>query len=748
MSVQVFFDGTEINEQHYTDLTNNFELFNESFRLGTTPCNQYKLAIAKAGVSEQPTLVELKDSGVTFASLEVDKVEEQDYMYVYTLTDKMVDLEFPYDASEIFVNGATTLYNIVMDICTKVGLNLGTTDFRGYNKPINWYDNTRTAREYIGYVAELNGGFARIENNTLYFIKQNTASKSTISIDDCDSFNIGEYHKISRVVFELGTLKYEFGDDTGNTLYLNPENVFITEESEVADIYNDIKDFEFYSFSTENCPIDYEIKAGDVITFTDGQNEYPTIAQYDLSYYGGWAGGYDLSVNTEKQEETKIIGDKDKIRNLQITVDRQNGTISQVVEEVDDQNTKISQVQQTVSELNSKIQDIADITKYEESIYGTLNFTEINESEPIEIKVYPTTTNISYLYPRDSLYPSDTLYMPDRKIRFVNTSTNVITEYILPDDLLVEPNSGIHDEFYLAYDQNLCQVTKRCKYNADGSVSLLDTEVTNTYTFPQILLGDGDYTVELSGYNNGFIGVRLMAQNIYTTQFATKAELTSEINQTAQSITSTVSATYETKQNATTMYSQWTQTANEISSVVSTKVGNNEIISKINQSAEAVTIDANKISLNGKTINMTSDNIAIQSTNFNVDKNGNLTCNNMTANSGTFNNCEIKNNCTVPAGTVTGTLASSNIPNLNASKITSGTISSTVLDGATASFGQIGASSVTTQSLSCTSLQTTGAVYVGGTRGKTTSIIIQDQGQYWKKLIFTEGILTDVLDNW
>jgi len=743
MSLEVFFDDVQIDEQYYTGLTNNNELFSESFKLGATPCNTYTLVVAKDGVTTQPTSIVLKDSGVAFSNLEIDNIEEKDYEYVYTLTDKMVDLEFRYDASEIFVNGSTTLYNIVMDICTKVGLTLGTVNFRGYDKAINWYDNTRTAREYISYVAELNGGFARIENSTLYFIKQNTASQSTISIDDCEDFSIGEYHKITKVVYELGTLKYEYGDETGNTLYLNPENVFITAESEVEDIYNDIKDFEFYSFATSNCPIDYDIKVGDVITFDDGTNEYPTIAQYDLEYYGGWYGGYNLEVNTERQEETQIIGDADKIRDIKVIVDRQNGTISQVVTEVDEQNTKISQTQQTVNELNSKIQDIADITTYQESIYGSLSFTGINQSEPIEITVHPTTTNISYLYPRDDLYPSDTLYMPNRIIRFTNTDTSVITEYELPDDLLIEQNSGTYDEFYLGYDQGICQVTKRCKYNSDGSVGLLTNEVINTYTYPQILLTDGDYTVELLGYNNAFMGVRLMAQNIYTTQFATKAELTSEINQTAESITSTVSATYERKDDAQTNYSQLQQTATEISSVVSTKVGNNEIISKINQSSEAVTINANKISLSGKTINLTSDNIAIQSTNFSVDKNGNLTCNNMTANNATFNNCEIKNTCTVPASTVTGTLATSNIPNLSANKITSGTINASVLNGVDATFGY----------LDCTWINSdTGYSAFGnlgvGSQYNPEYIIVQHEGQYWRRLKFVGGILVDVQSSW
>lgn len=355
MSLKVYFGNTLINEEYYTGLTNNFELFSDSFKLGSTPSNIYKLSIAKEGVTNQPSNVILKENNTTFAELEIDNIEEQDYTYSYDLTDKMLNLEFYYDASEIFVNGKTTLLAIAQDICSKAGLTLGTTNFRGYNKEISWYDNRRTAREYIGFIAELNGGFARVENSTLYFRKQKTSSVKTIDIDDCENFVIGEYHKITRVVYKLGAVKYEFGDETGNTLYLNSDNVFITEESEVQAIYNDIKNFEFYSFETGNCPIDYSVKAGDIITFTDGTNNYPTIAQYELEYFGTWIGGYSLSVNTERQEETKIVGNTEKIKNLQIIVDRDANTITQLVE--------------TTEEIEHQFETLQDIDGFAEGKY-------------------------------------------------------------------------------------------------------------------------------------------------------------------------------------------------------------------------------------------------------------------------------------------------------------------------------------------------------------------------------------------
>lgn len=75
---------------------------------------------------------------------------------------------------------------------------------------------------------------------------------------------------------------------------------------------------------------------------------------------------------------------------------------------------------------------------------------------------------------------------------------------------------------------------------------------------------------------------------------------------------------------------------------INSKVSKGEIISSINQSAEEVQIQANKISLEGKEINLTSDNVVIDSTNFNVDKDGNMSCNNATANNLNINGGKIQ----------------------------------------------------------------------------------------------------------
>ena len=328
---------------------------------------------------------------------------------------------------------------------------------------------------------------------------------------------------------------------------------------------------------------------------------------------------------TRTETDYKSATNKDKNRKTELKVNKLEGEIKQVISQVDGQNQKISETLQKVDEITSKISDIADITVSKESTNAVLEFEDINQSEPISIKIYPRGNNISYLYPHDNLYPSDDLFMTTRTLRFTNTTTEEIFDYELPDDLLIYDNEN-YDEFVFSYDSLSVMINKKCCYNADGTVALLDTPKTINYDFTKIELTDGNYKVELLGYSNAYMFVRLMAQNIYTTQFATKAELNSEIKQTedeinvgvnkklenysttdemnsainikANQITSSVQQNYTSKGELNTAKSEFRQTTEDISSEVSKKVGNDEIISKINQSAESVNIDANRININ------------------------------------------------------------------------------------------------------------------------------------------------------
>ena len=141
------------------------------------------------------------------------------------------------------------------------------------------------------------------------------------------------------------------------------------------------------------------------------------------------------------------------------------------------------------------------------------------------------------------------------------------------------------------------------------------------------MLEEGNNTLSIKNYT-AEISAKWAIKSEYSEVFATNVKMDSEIKQTAQEIdlsvnkkledysittemnsainmkadeiTSSVSKSYATKGELTTAKSEIKQTTDNITSTVSKKVGKDEIISQINQSAEKVCISADKIDINGK----------------------------------------------------------------------------------------------------------------------------------------------------
>lgn len=530
---------------------------------------------------------------LNFGNYIVYKAEKQEDTNGYKLIcyDKMLYSMKKYD--DIIKNAnityPITIRNYINKLATLIGLSFknASSDFDNYSKEIKkelYYGQDYTLRDVFDELAQVTASTICISDDDMLEIRYITDTNDTIDEEFLKDVNI------------------KFGEKYGpiNSIVLSrsaeSDNVYLPDETSIAEnglcelkiIDNQIMNWEdrsdylqdiftrlngtYYYLndysSTGICYYDlcdrYNVKIGDNTYSCVILNDEINITQ-----------GLEENIYTEMPEETQTDytkADKTdrKINQTYLIVDKQNQEITSVVSTVNKQNEQISIISQQVGELNSKITNIANITSNGETIYANLTLDNINESEPIELKIYPTSENISYLYPRENLYPSNDLYLTTRTLRFKNKKTDEIFDYELPDDLLFYDNDN-YDEFYLNYDSQTCQITKKCGYNADGSVYLLDSQVTNTYTYPKIYLTDGDYEISLLGYSNGYLYARLMAANLYTTQFATKVELKSSIS----------------------------QTADEINAEVSKKVGQNEIISRINQTAETITIEANKVNIGG-----------------------------------------------------------------------------------------------------------------------------------------------------
>lgn len=153
-----------------------------------------------------------------------------------------------------------------------------------------------------------------------------------------------------------------------------------------------------------------------------------------------------------------------------------------------------------------------------------------------------------------------------------------------------------------------------------------------------------------------------------------------------------------------TRFAQLQITADGITSEVSRKVGNDEVISRINQSAEGIQIQANKVNVEGATI-FSSGRLSQSNLNNAYDSKGSASTsvnnlkNDLSASSGTT----VIHGGHITTGTLnanavnanSGTFNTANIPNLNANKITAGTLSADRIASGSLSVGKIDASSGT-----------------------------------------------------
>ncbi len=492
---------------------------------------------------------------------------------------------------------------IVQEICDNLNIKLENNNFNfsDYNfKRPNFIENISN-REIISRLAEIGGSIAFINRNGNLEIKEQTPTGHTIQRKRYGKLSReNQYGIINTVV--LG--KEDIDDDI---VYPDPnmENKVDWKilDNPYVDLYREemIEEVSKYIIGKSIIPFELTdfvdgnyLDLNDTITIIDRNGE--EFTGVILNYENNSRIKSTIGANTQDTTLTnyKLAGSqKQSIGEVKLQVDHINELVQSTVTLVNDQNEKISQVTQTVDELNSKIQNIADITVSDSTLIGNLELNNINASEPINIVIRPIGEDISYLYPHENLFPSETLFMKQRTLRFHNKKTDENIDYELPDDLLYYDVNN-YDEFRLDYDTQTCQVIKKVEYNVDGTKRLLTLPETRDYEYPTINLTDGDYEIILLGYESAYLSVRLMAANIYTTQFATKIELNSKITQTSNSILDEVTGKLDTQEK-------------ELSAKIELKVDLDNLVSEINASADKIRLTGDRISINSKYFQLTDE---------------------------------------------------------------------------------------------------------------------------------------------
>lgn len=263
-------------------------------------------------------------------------------------------------------------------------------------------------------------------------------------------------------------------------------------------------------------------------------------------------------------------------------------------------------------------QQVSRIEEFSRKVTGTneihLEDTVLGEGYVLNLKIQGDSDKFIYLTPSNTLTPSDTLVPLGNHFTLISDKQNrssMSDDAQIIDVILSEPLRSlneVYDELNIVNGKTT--VTRRIGVDENLNLYELDNEIVENLQDISLKTFENDTYIYVKEYEGLEYSSKYIIKNDYSEAFATQAQ-------------------QEGLQNAMVeMESSFTITVEGINSTVSKKVGKDEIISEINQSAEEVGINAEKINING---------VISANGNFKVDKDGTLTAVNANL-SGTFLN--------------------------------------------------------------------------------------------------------------
>lgn len=514
-----------------------------------------------------------------------------------TCLDYSVKAKNNIDYSPCFVDGKAKIDTIFEYICNFFGITFD-SNYPKTNGDIEVgiYDSTVSGKRYISYIAELKGCNAKHgRDGILYLIPLKQTSNVSINALKSKSWKLGEKFQISGVSYDDGARPFKAGDTTNNTLFIRSDNPFVKDQTTIDNIYNVVKDTIIWNLKTENYG-DISLDPWDNISYQLGKETYNTLMNVNLTYEMNISSTNEIKLPTKQQEQTtNVVGGDVQSRLLRVgrTIDLINGEIKDLSEKVVD----ISSTAGGVGLVNitngyKGILHKLDIYGYMElPIVGGQLGTSPSKVGTSKVGYAITKTYKKYIKPLIvGKFKVNNFYL------FVEQNGEVLHKYILPVKHLYSVGS-VHDEFN--YLDGKCSILRRIGVHANGVKYVLANPYTEELPDLIIEVPEGDYKI-YTNFNDLHLEVEYLLKNEYTDTFAKQVDLQSEIN----------------------------VRSDEIELLSKKKVNNDEVIASINLTPEKAQIKANKISLKGKEFDLTTDEINIKSTNFNVDKEGNLKCTN------------------------------------------------------------------------------------------------------------------------
>lgn len=291
------------------------------------------------------------------------KIYDQPEKYTKELTLKMYDCNYQLDiAYDTKLSYPVTIKDQLDEIESLTGLSIKRDNIPSYvlKKSVAWYDNTIVIRNYLGWIAELFGAnvFAD-EKETIKFVPlSKTAYAST---QDIINYEKNEDYTLTRIYAENGMNPLEKGDETGNSLFVDGNNLYCDDQSIIDQLYTQLSGITFSQVQSVSMISIDDLEPGCIINYNDEFNFF--VTDLSVEFKGGEFSMSTVDGTVSTKNEEKIINkvtNTQRIRKLQVQQDQEALKLDIIAKEQEGINDKVAQLSLSNEKISLRVTEVEE----------------------------------------------------------------------------------------------------------------------------------------------------------------------------------------------------------------------------------------------------------------------------------------------------------------------------------------------------------------------------------------------------
>ena len=354
-----------------TDLVVSFSSSNsmqEDRLLGNTPSVMLDLDLNNTdGVlsdcAGNTFLIDLKEADSTEIPTQEFIVQEAPEKYTKKLSlnlyDVMIKFNKPYKSSLAYEKDKyPTISQQLDEMSNLAGVRIDKTGLSNtvLNKKAQWIDTTIIMRDYIGWIAELSGTNALInESNTLVFRNLFTADHD---IEFTSDFEKTDLITVSRIAYDDGVNLIASGNDTGKTIYIDANNSYCDSQTYTDAILAKYNGQSFYGMSSLKTFGKDTIKLGDTATYDGNKCIVLSIKRKYVGTQSVVELDGEVALKNVDSVVTKV-SDKVRIKRLQVKVDQDANKLEIVAKNLEDAKGDVGNLQVETNKIKTQVKNIS-----------------------------------------------------------------------------------------------------------------------------------------------------------------------------------------------------------------------------------------------------------------------------------------------------------------------------------------------------------------------------------------------------